>query len=275
MDYLVFPKNYTAVGEILKRARQAEIPLSVLGGGSNTLVSDKPLHHVLLHTAAMSALEITEDDSVTFVCCEAGTSLRSLFMYTVCNQFSGLEFAVGVPGSIGGALIGNAGVANQAIGESVEWVETAHEDGTLRRWEREELSWDYRYCSLSQLQGAVVVRCGLRFNKGESVAIREKIAQCAVKKRRQPLSQKTAGCVFKNPPNDSAGSLLELAGCKGLSLGDAQISPIHANFIENRGSASAQDIFNLAENSRKRVFEKLGVLMEYEVKFIGDFKAEG
>ena len=218
VDYLVCPKNHTMVGEVLKRAAQSGMLLSVLGGGSNTLVSDKPLHQILLHTSSMSAFSVTEDHPTVLVCCEAGVSLRSLFAYTVRNQLSGLEFAVGIPGSIGGALIGNAGVADQAIGG--------------------------------------------------------KVAQHAAKKRRQPLAQKTAGCVFKNPPNDSAGRLLELSGCKGLSLGGAQISTIHANFIENRGNASAWDIFSLAENSRKRVFEKLGVLMEYEVKFIGDFTTE-
>ena len=274
VDYLVCPKNHTMVGEVLKRAAQSGMLLSVLGGGSNTLVSDKPLHQILLHTSSMSAFSVTEDHPTVLVCCEAGVSLRSLFAYTVRNQLSGLEFAVGIPGSIGGALIGNAGVADQAIGESVEWIETAHEDGSLRRWEREELNWSYRYCSLSQIQGAVIVRCALKFHKGEPAMIRGKVAQHAAKKRRQPLAQKTAGCVFKNPPNDSAGRLLELSGCKGLSLGGAQISTIHANFIENRGNASAWDIFSLAENSRKRVFEKLGVLMEYEVKFIGDFTTE-
>ena len=274
VDYLIFPENYTMVGKILKRAVQSGMLLNVLGGGSNTLISDKPLHQVLLHTAQMSAFDVIEDNSSVLVCCEAGVSLRALFTYTVRNQLKGLEFAVGIPGSVGGALIGNAGVADQAIGESVEWIETAHEDGSIRRWKREELNWHYRYCSLSQAQGAVIVRCAFRFHKGESAAIRDRIAQYAQKKRCQPLAQKTAGCVFKNPSNDSAGRLLEFAGCKGLSLGGAQISTVHANFIENRGNASAWDIFNLAENSRKRVFEKLGVLMEYEVKFIGDFTTE-
>lgn len=274
-DCLVLPKSYAAVGEILKKARGANTPLHILGGGSNTLIADEPLRGIVLHTVAMSAFTAKEDRASIVVCCEAGTQLRSLFTYTVLNHLSGMEFAVGIPGSVGGALMGNAGVADQAIGESVEWVETAHEDGSLRRWKREELRWGYRYSSLAQIPGSVIVRCALRFVRGDRVAIREKICLCAEKKRKQPLSKKTAGCVFKNPPGDSAGRLLELAGCKELSLGDARVSPMHANFIENRGGASARDIFNLAESARARVQEKLGVLMEYEVKFIGDFTAEG
>ena len=272
-DLLISPKSDACFLEIAKIVQVNKSIVSVIGGGSNTLLADNLENHVFISTRALSDIEATESVDSTLFTCQAGAELRALFLHSVKHNLSGLEFAVGIPGTIAGALLGNVGAQGRSLSDIVEWVEVLNlKNGELSRLSRDQISWKYRYSSLSAPETCFfITKCGLRLYREKREMILGKVSFFSQKKRQQPLTKKTAGCVFKNPENDSAGRLLELSGCKGMEVGGALVSPVHANFIENTGAAVSADIFSLSQKMKKRVLERFGVLLEYEVKFIGEF----
>ena len=202
---------------------------------------------------------------------EAGFPVKKLLALAVEKNLGGSEFLAGIPGTVGGALCGNAGAGGVSFAPLVERIETVSNRGEVRLWETGELSWSYRASPWGSEAPFMITRAFMRIPFSSQDNIINNIRHYSSLKKGQPIGAKTAGCVFKNPPQAPAGLLLDKCGCKGLAVGDAAVSQHHANFIENRGGASSSEIFSLAEACRARVFEKFGIKLEYEIKFFGAF----
>lgn len=246
-----------------------EVGFDVLGGGSNVLIADGELPMALFRTQELSCMNISIQGQDVFIKCGAGVALRSIFSLALKSGWGGLEFAVGIPGTVGGAIFGNAGTPAGDMRNVVFEVETVERDGSFRKWSAREIVWEYRKCGLAGTQGRILSGTTLKLAVSSRESLMGAIALSASGRRTQPKGVKTAGCVFKNPPGDSAGRLLDAGGCKLFSLGGARVSPAHANFIENHANCTADDILSLALLCRKRVFERFGTMLEFEIKFIG------
>lgn len=267
---LALPKNTEeAVSAVKLLSEQGDI--FVLGGGTNVLVADGNIELSVISACAMSELKILSESADTLkVGVGAGFKTKDLLAFSIENELTGAEFLAGIPGTVGGAVWGNAGAAGEGFCGVAESFEIIGAGGDLSFLPSDQLTWRYRECPLPE--GTVMITGAvLSFKKSNITAVRKKIRRFADLKRNQPLGRKTAGCVFKNPENDTAGRLIDAAGCKGLKLGDAIVSTAHANFIENCGAATASEIFALAEKCREIVFEQSGIRLDYEIHFLGDF----
>ena len=246
-------------------------PLYILGGGSNTVFADGLIPGVLLSTRRWNGIcwHEAEDDMIN-VEVQAGCSLPFLVHEAARRGLGGLEFATGIPGTVGGAIAGNAGAGGQGVGDRLAELTTLEPDGTLRRWKRGEFSYAYRSFPLADEE------CFFSFCVMDMRACPREEIEAEMKRFRsarglQPQGERCAGCTFKNPaePGKPAGSLLDQCGCKGMTVGDAVVSNRHANFILNRGQAAAGDVVKLMRACQERVFEQTGVWLEPEVKFLG------
>jgi UDP-N-acetylmuramate dehydrogenase len=187
------------------------------------------------------------------------------------NGWSGLECAAGIPGTVGGAVAGNAGSKTGAVGSSVERVVTLERDGSRAEWSGRGIDWGYRSCPLFEGGDRIAQRVTFRVRRSSRDEVARLAAETMRGRKFQPVSARTAGCVFKNPPGDSAGRLLDESGCKGISVGGARVSESHANFIENH-SGSALDIMSLALLCRKKVLAKFGTYLDFEIKTAGTWE---
>jgi len=246
-------------------------PFYVLGGGSNVLIQDGMLDALVLHTGRLEQFVAEEKGNKIEVEVQAGLPVKKLLEFAVKNSLGGCEFLAGIPGTVGGALWGNAGAAGIGFSETVTEIDTVEADGGARTWSVSELNWRYRSCPFDELGTAMIIGARLVMRHVEREEINKKIRGFSNLKKGQPIGKKTAGCIFKNPKGHSAGKLLDEAGCKGMRVGAAAVSQSHANFIENDGDARASDIYKLCERCRARVLNAFGVKLEYEIRFIGEF----
>jgi len=248
-------------------AQRHEVPILAVGRGTNLLVRDGGFRGIILEIGrALSRIEV-EGDRLR---AEAGATLAEACEAAAAAGLSGLEFAAGVPGSVGGAAAMNAGAGSGQIGDVIESVQVVHEDGTLGTCSREGLEFGYRRSCLRD-ERCVAVQVTFRLKPADPVAIRRAMFEAVESRcRKQPLSLGSCGSVFKRPPNDYAGRLLEVAGVKGLAIGGARFSTKHANFIVNEGTATAQDVTDLIEAAKRRVLEVCGVRLEEEVCIVGE-----
>jgi UDP-N-acetylenolpyruvoylglucosamine reductase len=270
-DRVAFPRSPAEVREVLAAERRAGRTVHFLGAGSNLLVSDGGVAGTVLCTKKhLSKVVFLSDGSVV---AEAGVMLPRLAVLCALSGLSGMEPLSGIPGTVGGALTMNASAFGRRIGELTEWVEVADGTGEIHRIEARAIRFGYREASFP-VRG-VVVRGGFRFAGGTREAVFEQMRQLNEKRRaKQPWGEKTFGSTFRNPPGpESAGTLLERAGMKGLCEGDACFSEKHANFMVNRGRATAADVRRLMARGRDAVVALTGVLLVPEVKVWGDFDA--
>ena len=245
---------------------QKHYPYFILGRGTNLLVQD----------AAVRAVAISLEEGFSQVECvdgrvKAGAGLRLSRLLRFCLQrsLSGLEFIAGIPGSVGGALRMNAGTQAGEMADVCDAVHLVLSDSTLVRLERARLSFSYRKLQLPP--AAVLVEAEFLLTPGSREQIRRRIHSfLEVRKEKQPWRLPSAGSVFKNPPGDFAGRLIEAVGLKGVRIGDAQISPKHANFIVNRGQARARDILALIQLAQEKVEREFGVHLELEIQVVGN-----
>ncbi|ODA39593.1 UDP-N-acetylenolpyruvoylglucosamine reductase [Desulfosporosinus sp. BG] len=253
-----------------QRAREAKIPVWLIGRGSNLLLPDEGLPGITLVTTSLRAIEWGEYK----VQVEAGYTLAHLSQEAGERGWSGLEFARGIPGSVGGAVMMNAGAHGGEIAPHIISVTALWADGTVKKLERAELEFAYRFCSLRGK--AWVVETQLAFSPGDREQIlsqmKENLRNRVVN---QPLEKPNAGSVFRNPPGDSAGRLIESAGWKGKSIGGAQVSDKHANFIVNTGNAKAKDVLALIDAISKDVQSKYGIKLQMEVAYFNEARIEG
>lgn len=265
------PAALPEVRELLAARLADKDPLYILGGGSNVLIQDGLLDALVISTARLDQLECRDINGEAVIEAEAGLPVKRLLEFAVRNNLCGCEFLTGIPGTLGGALWGNAGAAGTGFAELADEVESIEADGSVRAWRSSELNWKYRACPFDKGKTILITKARLKLRYAEPKTVIERIRFFSNLKKGQPIGRKTAGCVFKNPEGSSAGKLLDETGCKGMRIGGAIVSESHANFIENENGACARDIYELSEKCRERVFQARGIRLDYEIRFFGKF----
>jgi UDP-N-acetylmuramate dehydrogenase len=266
-DAIAVPADRAELARLLALCHAHGVPHLVLGNGFNTLVLDGGVEGVVVQLARLRGLEERPGPSVRV---EAGVSHSQLTRFCVERGLSGLEFGAGIPGTVGGWLAMNAGIAEHEVGEAVLELEVMRPGGAeTRRLPRERL--EFRYRGLRGLApGSVILSGLLAVRASDRAVVRTEVERLLAKRATsQPLDVPSCGSVFKNPPGDYAGRLIEAVGLKGERVGDAEISRVHANFIANRGRARAVDVLALVELARERVRKELGIELEPEVRIVG------
>ncbi|HBR52296.1 MAG TPA: UDP-N-acetylenolpyruvoylglucosamine reductase [Nitrospira sp.] len=262
-DVLVEPADVEDVIRLVKQTHEQKLSLFVLGG-TNLLVRDKGIRGVVVSLAKLRAIK-EESGSVLYA--EGGVGMPTLIGHAIRRSLAGLEWAAGIPGTVAGCVVMNAGTRLGEMKDSVKAVRVVLTNGEVLDCPAESISFEYRRASLPV---GIVVGVWLQLRPGVRSDI-EKVVKDYLRYRRetQPLTLPSAGCVFKNPANDSAGRVVEAAGLKGISVGDAYVSTKHANFIVNQGRASATDVLALIKKIRAQVARKTGVKLELELKLVG------
>ncbi len=263
-DAFVSPEDVHDVCRIVRQAQTARIPIMVLGG-TNLLVQDGGIRGIVLSLANLAAIEI---EDVRLVFAEAGARMPVLLGFAVHHGLSGLEWAAGIPGTVGGAVVMNAGTKLGAMQDCLDAIQMVDLEGRLVTYAAASVDFAYRSVSLPE---GVVVGAWLRLTPAsrETIDSRTK-SYLQYRKQSQPLSQPNAGSVFKNPQGTTAGRLIEEAGLKGCRVGDAQVSTKHANFIVNLGQARSADVLQLIETIQREVSRQTGVMLELEWKVVGE-----
>ncbi len=256
-------RRAAAVGAAVKAARDAGMPWLVLGLGANVVVPDEGVQAaVLMLTDELAAIRV---DGAR-IRAGGGAVLSKVVRAALDAGLAGVECLGGIPSTLGGALAMNAGAYGQEILDVLSWAEVVEEDGTLRRFERWEIHGGYRWSVLGK--GRIVTSAELSLHAEDPDVLRVRVAGVRDKRRGVLPSEPSAGSVFRNPPGDFAGRLLELAGCKGLASGGAVVSERHANVIVNPGGATAAGVRDLIRQMAARVRERFGVALELEVKVL-------
>lgn len=263
-DVLVEPADVEDVVRLAKQTHEQKLPIFVLGG-TNLLVRDKGIRGVVVSLEKLRAIK-EEPGSVVYV--EGGVGMPTLIGHAIRRALGGLEWAAGIPGTVAGCVVMNAGTRLGEMKDSVKAVRMVSPNGALIDCPAEAIEFRYRRATLPP---GVVVGVWLQLRPGVRADI-EKVVKDYLHYRRdtQPLTLPSAGCVFKNPPNDSAGRVVEAAGLKGTSVGDAQVSTKHGNFIVNQGHASAADVLSLIKKVRAQIARTMGIKLELELKVVGE-----
>ena len=263
-DVLVEPSDVDDVVRLAQQAHGQKLPLFVLGG-TNLLIRDGGIRGVVVSLGKLRAIK-EEPESVVYA--EGGVGMPTLIGHAIRRSLTGLEWAAGIPGTVAGCVVMNAGTRLGEMKDSVKAVRMVSPTGTVIDCPEETIEFGYRRAALPP---GIVVGVWLQLKPGVRADI-EKVVKDYLHYRRdtQPLTLPSAGCVFKNPLNDSAGRIVEAAGLKGTSVGDAQVSTKHANFIVNQGHASAADVLSLIKKVRARIARMTGVKLELELKVVGE-----
>jgi UDP-N-acetylmuramate dehydrogenase len=266
-DVLVVPRSLDELRGALRVLYEGPDPFVVLGRGSNVLVSDRGVRGVVVKIG--HGLDRVRWEG-TRVVAEAGSGLPSLAFRAADRGLSGLEFAAGIPASAGGAAVMNAGAHGHSMEEVVKSVR-AFGPGGEHVWTVGEMEFAYRTSRL-QRDRAVVLQVELELRRADPHSVRSQMeAWLRHRAATQPIGPPSSGCVFRNPPGDAAGRLIDLAGVKGLASGAVCVSEVHANYLLNRGGGRAEDVVRLVKLVRERVRSRFGVELELEVKLIGEF----
>ncbi len=267
-DYYLCPHSTEELQKILQICRENKLEFFILGNGSNLLVSDKGYRGVVIQLWKNFSDIETEDNTITV---KAGTLLSKVAAEALEESLTGMEFASGIPGTMGGAVMMNAGAYGGEMKDIIREVTVLTREGELLTLSKEEMNFGYR-TSVVKEKGYVVISAELQLRKGDREEIRKVMDE--LKERRvtkQPLDMPSAGSTFKRPEGYFAGKLIMDAGLRGFSVGGAQISEKHCGFVVNKGDATAADVLGLIGEVQKRVQEKFGVALEPEVKFLGEF----
>lgn len=267
-DVLIFPSNFEEVEKIFKLIEKFKIPCTVLGKGSNVLVLDNGIRGAVVKFTEEFFGSIRAEGNR--IIAGAGASLKSVSEFAAEHSLTGMEFAVGIPGSIGGAVFMNAGAYDGEMKNIVENVKAVSPDGKLMNFGRENLNLGYRK-SIFQENNYAICEVELNLTAGNKIDIKNKMADFTERREsKQPLELPSAGSTFKRPKGYFAGTLIDKTGLKGLRVGGAMVSEKHAGFVVNVGGATAKDVLNLIEEVRKRVCEVHGVTLNPEVRIIGE-----
>lgn len=267
-ELLVEPDTVEELQQTLRMIKKINVPLFILGKGTNLLVSDSGIPGIVLRIGEkLSGIKICE----TEVIAEAGCLLSVLSKAVGKEGLTGLEFASGIPGTLGGSLAMNAGAYDGELKDFVKWVEVLDQSGELKRLTAEEMEFSYRHSCLEE-KGYIAIRGSLELSRGIQCEIDEKMNDFACRRRtKQPLALPSAGSTFKRPPGHFAGKLIEEAGLKGYRIGGASVSELHCGFVVSDGTATATEIYELIRYIQKRVKETAGIELKTEVKFVGAF----
>ncbi len=276
-DWLIETRSRQEILDALGIARELGVEVRVLGGGSNVLVSDAGVRGLVIRTRAGEVRACDEGH----VRADAAVSINRLVRWTIMHGYAGLEAWAGTPGTVGGAIFGNAHFGGRAIGDLVSVVEICDSVGTVRRVPAGEMAFGYDRSRLQET-GEILLAADFVVASGDPEVLRATArASLAFRKRTQPLEAPSAGCVFQNPQPGrdrvpegvpwSAGALVDRAGLKGATVGGARVSPAHGNFIVNDGTATATDIRALIGRCRAAVQDAFGVELREEIFYVGDF----
>ena len=265
-QYYVTPESVTQIQEVVSLCKDKNIPLHVIGNGSNILVGDDGVDGVVLALFnTFSDYEI-KDNVIT---AQAGMSLIKLAVIALREGLTGLEFASGIPGSVGGAVYMNAGAYDGQMKDVVTSVTVLDEAGNIRILGRDELDMGYRTSAVAK-NNMIVLQVVIELKSGDKEQIKARMNQLSeLRKQKQPLEYPSAGSTFKRPEGFFAGKLIADAGLKGYSIGGAAVSEKHAGFVVNMGGATAKDVVELTDYIKKRIIEQFGVTLELEIKKIG------
>ena len=262
---VVYPNNINNLKQLLKLIHKHNIKYFILGKGSNTLFSDKEFNGVIIKLDKLNNFEIKE----TEIYVESGMILSKLVQASVKNELTGLEFAIGIPGTIGGAIYMNAGAYGNNMSNIVKSVIVLNEKFQIKEIPLEKLKFDYRYSIFQDNKNLICVAANIKLEHGNHDEIASKIKENLLKRKNsQPLEYPSAGSVFRNPEGNYAGKIIEELGLKGKNIGGAEISTKHANFIINKNNASSSDILNLIKLVQKEVKDKYKIDLKLEQQLV-------
>ena len=262
---VVYPNNINNLKQMLKLIHKYNIKYFILGKGSNTLFSDKEFNGVIIKLDKLNNFKIKQ----TEIYVESGMILSKLVQASVKNELTGLEFAIGIPGTIGGAIYMNAGAYGNNMSDIVKSVIVLNEKFQIKEIPLEKLKFDYRYSIFQDNKNLICVAANIKLEHGNHDEIASKIKENLLKRKNsQPLEYPSAGSVFRNPEGNYAGKIIEELGLKGKNIGGAEISTKHANFIINKNNASSYDILNLIKLVQKEVKDKYKIDLKLEQQLV-------
>lgn len=270
--YLVEESDLAVFQSDIEWCWKNEIPFITLGGGANIIVSSSGINKLVLHNRC-SKIEIQDFNGELVVHAESGAMFTAVSRFASQQSLAGLEWACALPGSLGGAVYGNAGAFGSDMSKSLKTAFILHRDLGFRAFSAEEMEYSYRSSGLKRSPGsAIILAADLKVQPGKAEEINAIIdANIAKRKASQPGGAST-GSTFKNPAGDHAGRLIEAAGLKGTRIGGVQISPMHANFLINDGTGTPEDYYQLIQLIRNKVADKFGVSLELEIELMGEWQ---
>ncbi len=267
-DIFVRPESEEQIAEILRLCREQDVPYFILGNGSNLLVGDRGFRGVVINIMD-NMNDIKVDGGI--IKAQAGAMLIKVSRAARDNSLTGLEFASGIPGTIGGAIYMNAGAYGGEMKDVVTKVTAMDAEGEIYTFGTDELEFSYRH-SVIQQRDLIVLDVTMELAAGDQKIIDDRMSELAVARRtKQPLEYPSAGSTFKRPEGYFAGKLIMDAGLRGYRVGDAQVSEKHCGFVVNRGNATADDVIKLIDDVKAKVSEEYDVVLEPEVRMIGEF----
>jgi len=268
-EAVCFPSELTLLQQTVSYLHDEGIPYLIVGKGSNLLVRDSGIKGVVIMLRGSLAAVERCDAGDNILLAGGGLAIAELLSYCGVEGLAGLEFLAGIPGSVGGAVFMNAGAFEKEIGGMVQEIRVVTGTGDLETMPGSQLNFSYRSSSLPE--GSVIHGIKFSLNRDNRDKVSGRIAEYLIERRqRQPLDMPSAGSVFRNPPGDYAGRLIEKAGLKGKRIGGAMISQKHANFIVNTGGAKAEDVIALIDLARNKVKEETGIMLETEIRIVGE-----
>jgi len=277
-DFLVTVTSADDLESAVRFLWDEKMPFILLGSGSNVLISDAGIREVVLINEAKKVEFIDQPGQAPLLWAESGASFGGLSRRTGAKGWSGLEWASGIPGTVGGAVVNNAGAFGADTAENLLLAEILHpiEDRIQRaEWSVDQFGYDYRTSVIKAgLKPAVVLSATFELERSTPQEVKGKISDIATKRQSSQPGGPSLGSMFKNPPDDYSGRLIEKAGLKGARIGDVEISQQHANFFINHGDATAQDVAGMLALVRDKVNEKFAIELEPEIQFIGDWNKE-
>lgn len=273
-DYMATPTSLQDLRNVLTFAADNQLPVTVLGGGSNVLISDRGIRGLVLVTRKLTTCHVRGE----LLCPRCGLSLDKSINFAIENRLNGMEALGGIPGSVGGAIAGNAGIEGVSIGDFLEYVDYLTLDGKMHRMEATPDLFTYRHSPFSGRKDCIIFEVGLRLAPTTQSA-EARLRKEQAKRRRRQAGQydvPSAGCMFKNPGQGIyAGKILDECGLKGRRYGGAKISELHANFFLNPDcTATSTDVWRLSEQARITVLDKTGIELQREIQLLGDWKQE-
>lgn len=262
---LIYPKNERKLVLLLKLIKQYNLSYKIIGNGSNLIFSDKAYEGVLIKLTELDQIEIFENK----IRVGAGYSLMKLSRVALKHSLTGLEFAAGIPATVGGAIFMNAGAYKSDMGYIVQSIRVLTPDFKIIELENRELNFHYRTSFLKTHRDYICLEALIKLKRGDKILI-DRVMRERLQRRieSQPLNYPSAGSVFRNPKDQFSGELIEKAGLKGFQIGGAMVSDKHANFIINKGNASAQDVKDVIFYTKEKVKEKYGVDLLFEQEFV-------
>ena len=267
-DIFVIAKNIEEIKYIIKFSKENSIPLTILGNGTNVLVSDKGIRGIVLQIG-LKEIKVEKKESA-LIEVDAGVMLGTLAQVLLKQSISGFEFAAGIPGSIGGAIRMNAGAYGGEMKDIIKNVTVLNEKGEINILTNKECEFSYRHSRFTNSK-EIVIKATLELPFGNEAEIKEKMDEYAQsRKEKQPLNLPSAGSTFKRGADFITAKLIDECGLKGYTSGDAQVSTLHAGFVVNLGNATAQDVLNVVNHVKQVVLEKTGKQIELEVELLGE-----